>query len=190
MTILIISCSLNPSSRSARLAALAAERLAEAGVDCRRIDLRQWPLPLCGTPGAYDDPRVVELQGMVGAAAGVILAVPIYNFDVNAAAKNLIELTGQAWNDKVVGFLCAAGGRASYMSVMGLANSLMLDFRCLVLPRFVYASKDTFGADGGVADAIAARVEELADAMLRLCGALQRADGEASLRPTPSAATS
>jgi FMN reductase len=38
--------------------------------------------------------------------------------------------------NKVVGFLCAAGGKSSYMSVMRLANSLMLDFRCLIIPHF------------------------------------------------------
>ena len=70
----------------------------------------------------------------------ILLATPIYNYDVSAAAKNMVELTGSAWRDKTVGFICAAGGTSSYMSVMGLANSLMLDFRCIILPRFVYAT--------------------------------------------------
>jgi FMN reductase len=189
MNILIISCSLNPQSRSAMLAQCAARRVVAADVACREIDLRQCPLPLCGSPGAYDDPCVSELAGLIRDAAGILMAVPIYNFDVNAAAKNLIELTGRSWNDKVVGFLCAAGGRASYMSVMSLANSLMLDFRCMVLPRFVYASKDEFGPDGVIAKPICDRVDELADAMLRLCGALQRFDADAAT-PMRTAGTS
>ncbi len=56
----------------------------------------------------------------------------------------MIELAGSAWEDKIVGFLCAAGGMSSYMSVMAYANSLMLDFRCVIIPRFVYATGDIF----------------------------------------------
>ena len=44
------------------------------------------------------------------------------------ALANLVELTGRLWENKVVGFLCSAGGPGSYMSIMGLANSLMLDY--------------------------------------------------------------
>ena len=58
-----------------------------------------------------------------------------------------MEVTGKAWTDKVVGFLCAAGGNGSYMGCLGLANSLMLDFRTLILPRFVYATGDSFAGD-------------------------------------------
>ena len=59
----------------------------------------------------------------------------------------MIELTGSAWEDKIVGFLCAAGGMGSYMSVMAYANSLMLDFRCVIIPRFVFATGEGFDGD-------------------------------------------
>ena len=59
----------------------------------------------------------------------------------------MIELTGSSWEDKIVGFLCAAGGTTSYMSVMAYANSLMLDFRCVIIPRFVYATGNAFDDD-------------------------------------------
>ena len=35
----------------------------------------------------------------------------------------MIELTGSAWENKIVAFLCAAGGHASYMSVMAYATA-------------------------------------------------------------------
>jgi FMN reductase len=96
---------------------------------------------------------------------------------VNAVAKNLIELTGRAWIYKLVGFMCAAGGQASYMSVMNIANSLMLDFRCLVVPRFVYALGDAFGNDRTedmfVADeGILERLQELTDMTVKLSAAV------------------
>ena len=107
-----------------------------------------------------------------GAAQGVIIATPVYNYDANAAAKNLVELTGRAWTGKVVGFICAAGGTSSYMSVLGLANSLMLDFRCHIVPRVVYAPEaEAEDAEFGEA-AIAKRIEALAAEFLRLTAAL------------------
>ena len=95
----------------------------------------------------YNHPAAQKLTAAVEKADGIIVATPVYNYDVAAAAKNMIELTGSAWEDKVVAFLCAAGGMGSYMSVMSFANSLMLDFRCLVIPRFVYATGDSFDGD-------------------------------------------
>ena len=72
----------------------------------------------------------------------------------------------------MVGFICAAGGRNSYMSVMSLANSLMLDFRCHILPRYVYASKDSF-SDGKLTDPeISGRISEMAHEIVRVSQAL------------------
>jgi len=83
-------------------------------------------------------------------------------------AKNLLELTGGSWENKTVGFLCAAGGSSSYMSIMGLANSLMLDFRCLIIPRFVYAKGDDFTAKQQPTAKLAERLTTLAEASIRI----------------------
>ena len=100
------------------------------------------------------------------------MCVPIYNFDVNAAAKNLIELTGSSWSGKVVGFACAAGGKSSYMSVMGVANSLMLDFRAHIIPRFVYATGESFGEASVTDPDLQLRLKEFSDEMIRVTRAL------------------
>ena len=100
------------------------------------------------------------------------MCVPIYNFDVNAAAKNLIELTGSSWSGKVVGFACAAGGKSSYMSVMGVANSLMLDFRAHIVPRFVYATGESFGEDSVSDPDLQQRLKEFSNEMTRVTQAL------------------
>jgi len=160
---LIISTSLRAGSLSRLLGQSLAGQL-----DGEFADLRDYPLPLCDGGAAYEAENVAKMSEMITAARVVFLAVPIYNYDGNAAAKNLIELTGSAWEDKIVGFVCAAGGQSSYMSIMGLANDLMLDFRCIILPRFVYAPGGDF-ADGQITSAkILQRVKELADAARRL----------------------
>ncbi|WP_309386299.1 NADPH-dependent FMN reductase [Cerasicoccus frondis] len=134
--LLIISCSLNPGSRSRIMARAALEDLPGAEL----IDLTENELPLCDGGAAYGHENVSALAQKIKAAKGILIATPIYNYDVNAALKNMLELTGRHWTGKVVGFLCAAGGDGSYMSVMAVANSLMLDFRAVIVPRFVYAT--------------------------------------------------
>lgn len=165
--VLVVSCSLNPNSRSAQLAYAAADVLAARRVPHELLDLRQVALPLCDGDGAYDHETIAPLQGQIQRADAILLAAPVYNYDLNAAAKNLIELTGSAWEGKVVGFMCAAGGRSSYMSPIGLANSLMFDFRCHIVPRFVYAIENDFAEDAPGAK-IQKRLEELVQAAVQL----------------------
>ena len=172
MTNIVISSSLNPKSRSRLLALIAFNELKNMGVSVEWLDLADHPIPLCDGDEAYNNSNVKELRDKIQNAKGVLFAVPIYNYDVNAAAKNLIELTGDAWNNKIVGFLCAAGGKQSYMSVMNLANSLMLDFRCLIIPRFVYSVSEDFEVDDMTDSKVKARVNELAKEFERICMAL------------------
>ncbi len=169
---LVISSSLRTGSLSRVLAKLAAEELGKLTDEVVLVDLKETVLPFCNAEDCYGHSDVVVVKDLIIRAKGILIASPIYNYDVNAAAKNLIELTGQAWKDKVVGFLCAAGGHASYMSILGMANSLMLDFRCLVIPRFVYATGHSFSSlDGEVAlhdEKIHERIRELTEKLVRV----------------------
>lgn len=177
MSPLIISASLASCSRSAILARAARSSLEASGHTPTFIDLRETPLPLCDGESAYGEENVGPLGEAVRSADGILIATPIYNYDVNAAIKNVIELTGKAWTGQVVGFLAAAGGQGSYMSLMGVANSLMLDFRCIILPRFVYATGAAFEADEISDEDVSRRVEEVAERLAFL------ADAAKSFRP-------
>ncbi len=160
--IAIVSCSLNTASRSHRLALAAHAAVASAGGESDLVDIRESELPICDGGPSFDHPGVEPLRTRIEQASAVLIAAPVYNYDLNAAAKNLVEMTGSAWNDKVVGFLCAAGGDRSYMSPISFANSLMFDFRCVVIPRFVYCTKADFDADGTLGEALHQRVDQLA----------------------------
>ncbi|MCP4849428.1 MAG: NAD(P)H-dependent oxidoreductase, partial [Verrucomicrobiaceae bacterium] len=144
MNLLVISCSLNPGSRSRLLAEAITNYLEADGFTVGSLDLRKTQMPLCDGSSTTSSEILTSLHNRIKTSHGIVMCVPIYNFDVNAAAKNLIELTGPSWTGKVVGFACAAGGKSSYMSVMGVANSLMLDFRAHIIPRFVYATGESF----------------------------------------------
>jgi FMN reductase len=169
---LIISCSLNPESKSRWLAATLHESMREQNASVELADLRDWPVPICDGNSAYEDAKVIDLAEKIRRADCVLLSVPIYNFDVSAAAKNMVELAGGGLEDKVVGFLCAAGGSVSYMSVMSFANSLMLDFRCFIIPRFVYATGPAFGPSGLKDPEVRRRIEELGREAIRITAAL------------------
>ena len=153
--ILIIGTSLDPDSRSQLLAKVATQIAESLGHDVKYMDLREFELPMAGPADSWDDPRVKALKKRTEVYHKIILTVPIYNFDVNAAAKNWLELIGGKWlEDATVGFICAAGGRASYMSVMGFANALQLDFRAWIVPRFVYVTGNEWNADEPNADVL------------------------------------
>ena len=143
MNLLVISSSLSKDSRSRVMAEYITDQLEEKNPQTELIDLKNYTLPVCDGDKSYNDPSVKQLKTKISQAQGIIVATPVYNFSVNAALKNFIELTGTAWNDKIVGFICSAGGSNSYMAVMGLANSLMLDFRCVIIPRFVYSGNSS-----------------------------------------------
>ena len=162
---LIISCSLNKTSKSRQMAEFAYNLYYK---NAQLLDLNKFNIPFCDGNYCYDDPSVDEIKNYIQNASSILIASPIYNYDLNAVAKNLIELTGKSWDDKVVGFISAAGGKGSYMSPMSFVNSLILDFRCLIIPRFVFADKSCFNKNGKIKSAIKIRIEELVDTSIKL----------------------
>ncbi len=170
---LVVSTSGNPDSNSRRMARIAFRHLEKTKVECTWLDISDLDLPLCDADKCYTQPAAQKVSKAIKAADGILIGTPVYNYDVSAAAKNLVELTGSSWEDKVVGFLCAAGGMSSYMSVMGFANSLMLDFRCVIIPRFVYATGRAFEGDDLKDKEVGERIEELAGELVRFTKALR-----------------
>jgi FMN reductase len=51
---------------------------------------------------------------------------------------------------------------------MALANSLMLDFRCVIIPRFVYATGEDFHDKAAPTTEIKERLAQLADFSTKL----------------------
>jgi FMN reductase len=164
--ILIIGTSLDPESKSQKLARVTVDIARQAGYSADLLDLRDITLPLAGEENSFDDERVTRLKEKMSAFKKFVFCVPVYNFDVSASAKNLLELVGDNWlENTTIGFICAAGGQSSYMSVMSFANSFMLDFRAWVVPRFVYSiSSDWHDGElknGKVKERIAGLLESL-----------------------------
>jgi FMN reductase len=167
---LIVSTALRPQSKTLTLARAMAEYLEASGVEPDLFDLASEPLPSCDGATCYGDPSVQAAMQRVKQAAGVVFCSPVYNYQLNSAAKNFIELTNDGWPDKIVGIVANAGGERSFLSVLTLANSLWVDHRCLVAPRFVYATGTAFNESGALHEEgeIRGRLQSLATDMHRL----------------------
>ena len=166
---LVISCSLNKESKSRVMAKYAESLYCK---DSNFIDLKSMEIPFCDGDKCYDNPIVDELKELISKSKSIINASPVYNYDLNAIAKNLMELTGKAWSNKVIGFILAAGGKGSYMSPLSFMNSLMLDFRCIIIPRFVYAEGSMFNK-GEMTEELKDRIETLVDFSISLSHSLE-----------------
>ena len=159
--VLIVATSLNPGSKSSILARHAYEDARARGVEAEFVDLRKLALPFC-TGTSQDDsfPDLERLKAAFKRSTHIVLAVPIYNGDVNAAARNLPNL-GCDFSYKTVGFLAAAGGERSYMATFSFGNSLMFEFCTWIVPRHVYAVRSDF-AEGEIQNPeIKERIERL-----------------------------
>src|SRR5687768_14993670 len=77
--LLVISCSLNPHSRSAELAQYAVAHLKSKGQNVDFIDLRQYNLPIANghDQSAYDNPQVKEIHDRILKAQAIIITAPI-----------------------------------------------------------------------------------------------------------------
>lgn len=148
MNLPVISASLDPTSRSRILAKRAREVLVAAGHEVEFVDLAQVKLSAFDNSAVFSTAEFKYLHSVIEGADAIVLAVPIYNWSPPAALKSLIEATGAtgdgvntaAWFDKPVTFLCSAGLPHSYMAAGSLAQSLMLDFKCVINPFIGYFS--------------------------------------------------
>jgi FMN reductase len=164
MRVLILTTSLSAASRSRVTGKFALEILTQRGIEAELIDVRDLgDLPLTGSSGAWEPHVGIDLlKQKLRWATHLLLAVPIYNFAVSGLTKSIIELMGEdVLGGKTVGLLCAAGGPRGYMSVLPFANSLMLDFRCWIVPRFVYATRSDIVDGEIVSDDLRLRIEQL-----------------------------
>lgn len=172
----VVSSSLDPQSRSFVIAKLCLDKLAQGGVRTNLIDLREIKLAPFDNATIYETPEYAELHSAVASADGLILCTPIYNWSASAELKKLIEVTGStpldgsrrgAWFDKVLTFAGAAGLPHSYMAFGALANTMMLDFKCVINPYHIYVHNRHWIADE-LGDEAHARIDKALSVMLEL----------------------
>ena len=172
MKLLITSTNLRPGSRTLTVALGAADAAVRHGFEPEVLDLAGVALPPCDGATCYQDPTVIEVTAKVAAAAAVWFCSPVYNYQLNSAAKQFVELTNSAWEDKIVACVANAGGKSSFMAWLSLANCLLVDHHCHLVPRHVYLTPENFQEDGLPDADCLQRMDDLAAQTARLARGL------------------
>jgi chromate reductase, NAD(P)H dehydrogenase (quinone) len=148
LKILVIPGSLRSGSLNARLAAVAAHEIAQAGADVTRISLSDFPLPIydgdlqarSGVPK-----HAVNLKRMIGAHHGVLMVTPEYNSSVPALVKNTIdwvsrvqdphETRGQVFRERIFAIAAASGGRLGGTRALAALRLILSACHATVIPN-------------------------------------------------------
>ena len=148
LKILVIPGSLRTGSLNARLAAVAAHEIAQAGAEVTRISLSDFPLPIydgdlqsrSGVPK-----QAVNLKRMIGAHHGVLVVTPEYNSSVPALVKNTIdwvsrvqdvhETRGQVFRQRVFAIASASGGRLGGSRALAALRLILSACQAQVIPN-------------------------------------------------------
>lgn len=177
MHILIISSSLDKSSRSRQLAKLCKEQLETASVQTSLADLAELNIPNFDNDTIYQTDIYHDLHSQTVGADGLILCSPVYNWGLSAELKKYIEYVGStppdrtlngALFDKVVTFVTAGGLPHSYTAFRDTASALMLDFKCVINPYHLYVHKRHWDDDTLSAEKTS-RLEKTLAVMMELC---------------------
>lgn len=181
LRILVLSCSLKRDSKSRVLAHRALEFLHSQGVETRLVDMQEIMLPEYGREEYAQSVVVQQLTQEIAWANGIVIATPIYNWSVNSVLKKVVEATGadetgrkiRAWEDKVVTFLCNAGVPQAYLAYLPTANSLMVDYKCIINPHVVFGVEADFEDGKLVNPDVAKRLERVLLIAIELIDALK-----------------
>jgi FMN reductase len=114
----------------------------------------------------------------------LVLASPIYNWACCAELKRFVEVVGtnppdkpvrSPFFDKIITFVNAAGLPQSYMAFSSLATSMMLDFKCVINPYYVYIDSNGWAGDN-LRDECSNRMRQSAHVMTELMRCLGKRD--------------
>jgi len=160
--ITIVSCSSNTHAKSRLLAVSCQQELALLGHNATLIDFH-----VLGDLPTWSNETLEKVKKIIRDCSYIVFSTPVYVYDVAHPVKALVEkLEKNDLENKVVGFLCAAGSKRSYMAPMNFSSALMLNYRCWIVPRFVYACGDSF-VDGVVTDEINKRITLFSKDLMR-----------------------
>jgi chromate reductase, NAD(P)H dehydrogenase (quinone) len=148
LKILVIPGSLRTGSLNAKLAAVAAHRLAQAGADVTRLSLADFPLPIydgdlqtkSGVPK-----NAVDLKRMIGAHHGVLIVTPEYNASVPPLIKNTIdwvsrvadpnESRGQVFRGRAFAIAAASHSRLGGARSLAALRLILAACQAFVIPN-------------------------------------------------------
>ena len=188
LKILVIPGSLRTGSLNAKLAAVAAHRIAQTGIEVTRLSLADFPLPIydgdlqtkSGVPK-----NAVDLKRMIGAHQGVLIVTPEYNSSVPPLVKNMIdwlsrvqdthESRGQVFRGRPFAIASASHSRLGGARALAALRLILSACQALVIPNQLalafadeaYDDRDRLKHPPDI-EAMAAMVRQLIDVSQRL----------------------
>jgi len=174
LTILGIAGSLRKGSYN-RMALQAAQGLVPDGARMDIFDLAPIPIfnqDLEKTP----PPAVVDFKARIRAADAIVIATPEYNYSIPGMLKNAIDWASRpfgdnAWNDKPVAIMSAAGGlfggaRAHYALRQ---TFVFLNMHPVNLPEVMISkANERFDANGKLTDETSIKlIQQLLEALVK-----------------------
>ncbi|MDN3650354.1 NAD(P)H-dependent oxidoreductase [Reinekea marina] len=176
---MIVSSSQDPNSRSRILAKQCQATLETLAIDTKFVDLDELNIPNFDNNTIYESSQYKYLHAITKDAVGIVLCSPTYNWGTCSELKKYIEYVGStdeqhvgALFDKVITFVNSAGLPHSYMAHTPLANSLMLDFKCIINPYNVYVH-DRHWVNGMLSEERKPRLVKSMQVMHELCALLE-----------------
>lgn len=147
LKILVIPGSLRTGSLNAKLAAVIAHEVAQAGAEVTRISLGDFPLPIydgdlqakSGVPK-----NAVNLKRMMAAHHGVVVVTPEYNSSVPALVKNTVdwmtrvqdlhEVRGQVFRERPFAIAAASESRLGGARALAALRLILSACQATVIP--------------------------------------------------------
>jgi NAD(P)H-dependent FMN reductase len=147
LKILVIPGSLRTGSLNAKLAAVIAHEVAQAGAEVTRISLADFPLPIydgdlqakSGVPK-----NAVNLKRMIAAHHGVVIVTPEYNSSAPALVKNTIdwvtrvqdlhEVRGQVFRERPFAIAAASESRLGGARALAGLRLILSACQATVIP--------------------------------------------------------
>ncbi|GAA1354760.1 NADPH-dependent FMN reductase [Saccharothrix algeriensis] len=124
-SILVISGSPSPASRTGIVVAHAEDLLREAGYGVRTLHVRQLPTLSLLTEDLHD-PEVAEAVGAVLRADGIVVASPVYRAAYSGLVKALLDLLPKRGLRGRVILPLATGGSQGFLVAMDYALNPLL----------------------------------------------------------------
>lgn len=171
--ILLISFSLNPNSKSFQAVEEAHLYLKYKKVDVTLIDIRNYVLSYYdGTEEALEQPHTKKLVNIFNNAEKIIIATPVYNYDVNAVFKNFIDILSAVrsrsnfFKKQVIGMIGAMGSKKSFVSLLPTLSNLQLSLGVYLIPKLVMCTPNDFHENSVIDNFLKERIQNLCDTIL------------------------
>ncbi|MFJ4841227.1 NADPH-dependent FMN reductase [Streptomyces sp. NPDC088746] len=173
-TILSVSGSPSPTSRTARLLRHLDNRLRDQGHDVTPLDVRT--LPAEALLGAdFRHPAVVGATALFEEADGVVIGTPVYKAAYSGLLKTLLDLLPQyALTGKTVLPLATGGSTAHVLAIDYALRPVLSSMGAAhIVPGWFTLDKDLTAGENGtlsVAPGAAEALAEVTDTFSRLLG--------------------